>query len=153
MAFLDLRAGSLKEKMVCTEKERWVKSDKDKEHGDVGSGGAKDAGDNDKGKKQPVLEEEGESKLPAGGLSGDKHGHQSQQEGSSRKGQPPERILPPPNKGRWRKLHNQVDEHDAGQGNLNRENGQEPKDILRDNISLDDPESQHTDCQQSGHRL
>lgn len=63
--------------MVCAEEQRWVKSDKNKEHGYVGVGGAKNAGYDDEREKQTVLKEESNDKLPARSFSRDKHPDQS----------------------------------------------------------------------------
>jgi hypothetical protein len=55
--------------MARAEEQRWVKSDKNKEYGYVGVRWAKNAGDDDEGEKQTVLEKESDGKLATGCLS------------------------------------------------------------------------------------
>jgi len=85
--------------MVRAEEQCWVKSDKNEEYGCVGVRGAKDAGYDDEGEKYTVLKEEGDGKLPAGSFRRNKHRDQAQYQGNSRKHQPPNRILPPADRG------------------------------------------------------
>jgi hypothetical protein len=53
----------------------------------------------------------------------------------------------------WRKLHNNVGEYDAGEGDLNRQDGQKLENVFRYNMPLDYPETHQTYEQEGSHGL